>query len=246
MNTELSLIDSNTDSSKNFLKLYNRSNRLISAVFLVINVVDGNDQIKNRIKELAMQLMSVCVELKDEQGANSYRLLSKIEKVVLELLSLLEVTSVSGLVSEMNASILKNEFQSFLASVTDFSEGITGSEVNTVKNVLEKNDLADFETVKIKNPNPTRSTADSASVVAKTVPNQVVIKDENKGQSRKDSRQNAILEFVRLHPSSSIKEITPHIRGCGEKTIQRELVELVRSGTMHRVGERRWSRYSVA
>ena len=65
-------------------------------------------------------------------------------------------------------------------------------------------------------------------------------KGQNKGQSE---RMSLILDLVRKRKSLSIKEIAGVIRGCSEKTIQRELNILIERGLIRREGERRWSLY---
>ena len=63
---------------------------------------------------------------------------------------------------------------------------------------------------------------------------------QDKGQS---DRMSLILDLVRKRKSLSIKEIAGVIRGCSEKTIQRELNILIEKGLIRREGERRWSLY---
>jgi DNA-binding HxlR family transcriptional regulator len=41
----------------------------------------------------------------------------------------------------------------------------------------------------------------------------------------------------------SIKDIAARIKGCSEKTIQRELNALLYDNIIERIGEKRWSRY---
>ena len=41
----------------------------------------------------------------------------------------------------------------------------------------------------------------------------------------------------------SIKDIAARIKGCSEKTIQRELNALLYDNVIERIGEKRWSRY---
>jgi hypothetical protein len=67
--------------------------------------------------------------------------------------------------------------------------------------------------------------------------------EESKGHSR---RTTAILELVRKHKSLSIRDIAKVIKGCSEKTIQRELALLISEGLLVKHGERRWSVYSPA
>lgn len=62
----------------------------------------------------------------------------------------------------------------------------------------------------------------------------------------KNERQSLILSTISARGESSIKDLTDVIKGCSEKTIQRELIALVDSGSLLKTGERRWSRYSIA
>ncbi len=245
MNSELSLIKKEANDSKIFLNLYNRSNRLVSAVFLVMSVVENNSDIKEKIKENALELIPLCVSLKEVRGAVSSNILSQIEKKILELLSFLEVAAVAGFVSQMNTSILRKEFESFLVSIAEFANGVEELEQNSLNEVLaSKNESQGPTKTSMSDTKPvSQDQRGFARVIDQDLSK---IKDENKGHNRKDLRKNAILEYVRNHPNVSIKEIAPNIKGCGEKTIQRELVDLVGSGLVHRVGERRWSRYTVA
>lgn len=59
---------------------------------------------------------------------------------------------------------------------------------------------------------------------------------------RQSSRRQEILKTLSRAPVS-IKDISMHVLGCSEKTIQRELNALVDDGSVERVGEKRWSKY---
>jgi predicted transcriptional regulator len=76
-----------------------------------------------------------------------------------------------------------------------------------------------------------------------------VIKDIHKGQEEKSKKQSSrmslILDFVRKNNGVSIKDIAKVIKGCSEKTIQRELGDLIEQGLIERKGERRWSTYTA-
>jgi hypothetical protein len=62
-------------------------------------------------------------------------------------------------------------------------------------------------------------------------------------QMRKQSRREQILALFVRGVDVSIKDIVARIRGCSEKTIQRELNVLLDDGVIRRIGEKRWSRY---
>ncbi len=73
------------------------------------------------------------------------------------------------------------------------------------------------------------------------------IEKEVKPQSddRKSSRRDQVLGLLSIEPIS-IKDISEKIVGCSEKTIQRELNALVDARKITRIGEKRWSRYTLA
>ncbi len=58
-------------------------------------------------------------------------------------------------------------------------------------------------------------------------------------------RQQIILKELRNKGQLTVKDLAEKIKGCSEKTIQRELLSLVGSGVLKKEGERRWSRYSI-
>lgn len=62
-------------------------------------------------------------------------------------------------------------------------------------------------------------------------------------QMKKMSRRDQILSLFVRGVDVSIKDIAARIKGCSEKTIQRELNALLYDNLIERIGEKRWSRY---
>lgn len=62
-------------------------------------------------------------------------------------------------------------------------------------------------------------------------------------QMKKISRRDQILALFVRGVDVSIKDIAAKIKGCSEKTIQRELNALLYDNVIERIGEKRWSRY---
>jgi hypothetical protein len=72
------------------------------------------------------------------------------------------------------------------------------------------------------------------------------LKDFGAVAVKKNSRQSIIISLLRRKKEIMIKDVSPLIEGCSEKTIQRELLAMVNMGILKKVGEKRWSRYSLA
>ncbi len=60
------------------------------------------------------------------------------------------------------------------------------------------------------------------------------------------SRRERILSIIKDKGEASIKDISTSITDCSEKTIQRELIDMIKDSIILRDGERRWSKYKVA
>jgi predicted HTH transcriptional regulator len=67
----------------------------------------------------------------------------------------------------------------------------------------------------------------------------------NQASGELSERQQSIIKELRNKGQLTVKDLAEKIRGCSEKTIQRELLSLVGSGVLKKEGERRWSRYSI-
>lgn len=75
-------------------------------------------------------------------------------------------------------------------------------------------------------------------------PKKVVPKVEvAENKERRSGRQLQVLAALSTERELGIKDIAARIKGCSEKTIQRELNELTLRGKIKRTGEKRWSRY---
>ena len=62
---------------------------------------------------------------------------------------------------------------------------------------------------------------------------------------KKNRRQSIIIALLKKKRDLMIKDISPLISDCSEKTIQRELQDLVKQGVLKKTGEKRWTKYSL-
>ncbi len=71
------------------------------------------------------------------------------------------------------------------------------------------------------------------------------IRSVRKDTLKKEERKKAILVHLRKKESCSLPEIAALFDGAGQKTIQRDLRELISQGLVEKEGERRWAKYRV-
>lgn len=65
------------------------------------------------------------------------------------------------------------------------------------------------------------------------------------GEDKKE-RRDSIMRTIRSKGQVTIKDISENIKGISEKTIQRDLQELIQHGVLIREGEKRWAVYKLA
>lgn len=139
-----------------------------------------------------------------------------------QLVSLIDVALIMPGVSQMNFSLLKKEFE-------DVRQKMLG-----VDSILEVGQVRPWEseTRSLTPGNSSESKLKASSSNLKPVPN--------------NSRRETILKFIKEHGWSPIKDIAQTMPEVSAKTVQRELAEMVQSGTLRKEGDRRWSRYHLS
>lgn len=231
----------------NFNKIYSQSNKLAAAVFVVSDLIENSDELKAKIKNLSIELVSLSVNLKDINFIDTKKLIKGIEKKSLELLSLLDIASISGLISKMNGMILKGEFQMFVSELENFHNNFENNKNLSVRGLFLES-LPNLEEINKTNNHSNYENCENMDKNGELFRQKKMLAEGHKnncGLKRKDLRKNTILDFIKRHNNASIKDIVPNITGCSEKTVQRELIELIKEGRVVKNGERRWSKYSI-
>lgn len=228
-----------------FVFLYKKTEKLTTAMYMITNLFSDSEPMKWTLRKKMSDLMSFTLGYKDLPQSHYYDFTHNIKTKILEIVSLLEVSSRSGLVSPMNFSILKQEFSKLISTLdraesthneyanksvlTDTFFNVSGSSDGSNKEVLNSNTSVE-EKAQISQGHSIKDT--------KSVSDNPVVK--------RNYRQNVIVDLLKKKKEIDIKDITQVIRDCSEKTIQRELISLINSGVLKKTGERRWSKYSLA
>jgi hypothetical protein len=181
-------------------------------------------------------------------------------------MALLELAFISGLLSEMNFTILKREYASLRDAIeikkashesrTDSILGETffGSTFHAtepaqrdISSKGQNNSSMSF-TMSNKNQNVREEEKKplqqkTTSFVSRILPKVSV---HNSANIDREARRTRIIKLVKDNREVMVKDITIHFPDLSEKTLQRELLALVETGVLKKTGERRWSRYSIA
>jgi hypothetical protein len=126
------------------------------------------------------------------------------------------------------ADIINNlELASLGGFISDINFGIIKREYGALKLLLEgKKEIILIEQAEQENPTP-------------------VIKKPIGHSNGHNDRKQKILDLLRKEGKTTIKEIMLNFSGVSEKSVQRDLLEMVKLGELRAEGEKRWRTYCL-
>lgn len=234
-----------------------KTERLASAVYLVTGLMDSTEVIKAELRTVSLAIINDLYFLNEKSGNQTFvsdNVLKKIEHIV----SLLEVSLTGGIISNMNHSILKDEYLKLKDALTKFklTEGVSsflipsqffGEELTNLKEVSDPaSSIKDTNMMSLSASRKTPEMNTKVTSVPKSIKDITTTKNKI---NNKILRQDLITRVVKDNTGYTIKDIINEVSiidssvDCSNKTIQRDLIELVSAGVLNKVGERRWSRY---
>lgn len=204
--------------------------KIASAIYLITGFFTDSEPIKWKLRTLASDLISE----------------REKDKLIIaqEIRSLFHLAQNSNLVSEANHDILIQELGKLTSSLEKPLEKLFLSDTPSVETLPIQKAVTQVIKDKIVTQSETKKTAEYLSLEA--VDKSKPLKQFGAVSVKKNSRQNVIISLLKRKKEIMIKDVSPLISGCSEKTIQRELSAMVATGTLKKMGEKRWSRYSLA
>lgn len=237
---------------------YTKTNKLITALYMVTDIMDKDEPIRLKLRTLGADILS-------DMYTSPVKAIPKIK----ETLAFLDIAGMVNAISEMNAGILRKEFSELKQAIFDSNQpsATLHSELDLSEIFDEGFSLpsASFMTEKREVEDRVRSNSigvQKGSTLLKALKNINVSDRKNnvsdKGQTLrpdfeflKRQRKNDILAIIKSNPQGvTITDIKTKATGslatCGEKTLQRELIGMLKDNLLKKTGEKRWSRYFLA
>lgn len=295
-----------TDTLQN---LSERMAKITQAIILVTSIVPSEQDTFGLLKQFSRQTIIMLSDIQNIESHPDRVRTTDIQRLLVQVkhtAQFNELSHSSGLVSDMNYTILREQFQK-LAEIIDQrlmtycigqvsfpfrvhqlsgevqtgNQGVslenyfTDHSANTSQRELGKKTpyvpqaQSTIEKDTTKKSNPIIPSSRPASILEKdnghtnnrptTVDRPIVqkiasptiipntnIAAKNGIADDKKERRDAIMKTIRSKGTVTIKDISENITGCSEKTIQRDLQELIQHGVLIREGEKRWAVYKLA
>jgi hypothetical protein len=245
---------------------YTKTQKLIIALYMVTDIVDKDEPLRNKLRTLGTGIIS---------DTHSHDTLARtvLASRISEIMSFLDIASAMNIISEMNCNILRKEFLKLDQSIKESGDkaGVIDRKINLSEFFTEEESQQNTDShpslLKDSYPNGHHNLG-----IQKGKNLLKVLKDINSSSSvsfrtnghlsgenfdiLKKQRRQDILNIIKIMGgSATIKDIKDKVKSlssgggslssCGEKTLQRELVSMVRDGVLNKTGEKRWSRYFV-
>lgn len=219
----------------NFLNLFSnnyhvfivrKSERLASALYVITGFMPTEEPIRSRLRVCALEVITHSANPYDlaENGAK------KFESRCAEIVTILQTAHYSGLISEMNAKLVGEEYVSLAAFVITNS-----SKISERGHLLEKVSVSEPKSVSSSIRHGDKATVSGSTKNKRTN----TVKEKDSGSYRK----NLILGLFDKKELISIKDAVSLMNGVSEKTIQRDILSLVSDGVLSKTGSRRWTTY---
>ncbi len=253
---------------------YKKTEKLATALYMVSDCLEDVDPIKQKLRTHGVDLMSFMHKVALSRGEDILAEFSRSKFVIDEILSLVNIASIMGHISDMNAEILRKEFGVLIGEIDRFvgtlniSKSSNSSSPFTQQTELDPNSfsiaLPVYEEPKKLVSSFWAKREESKGHQKDTIPNVLYKKDlvekvlktstetkDNVLLIKKEEREIKLLEAIKdisqkfKKTDVSIKDISFLFKDFSEKTIQRDLNNLVISGKLKKEGNKRWSRYSI-
>lgn len=235
-----------------------------TALYLVTNHLKDTEPLKNKIRQISHEILEHMIHLSDMSYVH-------VESHTSHLHSLLRIASSAGLIAEQNVSILNNALQKTLKDMQQYMKSLTNMSISLsdllyiepASEIIEQQNVSDKSDTLESPERQALSETVSPRAIPRSVPTREMPKEipkmsfngvasmhqafntMNKASTGLSDRQQIIIKELRNKGQLTVKDLAENIKGCSEKTIQRELLSLVGAGVLKKEGERRWSRYSV-
>ena len=214
--------------------IFKKTEKITSALYLVSGLLKDEEPMKWELRDKGMDLLSSSFTASSSLPGDKNSVIQSLFTAALETISLLNVCHISHLISEMNHKILVREIDGVVNLLKD---RLTAS-AESAGYVLSEQFF--------KTPSLFTSGFDKGhSSESREPKNKAIGQGQVITQQKKSNRQEQIISVLKGQSNLTIKDFSKVIKDCSEKTIQRELIELVDKGVIKKEGERRWSRYSL-
>ena len=233
---------------------YTKTNKLITGLYMVTDIIDKDEPLRVRLRTLGAGILS-----------DIHQIPHLASPKIAELMSFLDLAKTLHIISPMNCEILEKEFMALYQSLKEsmsqtdrFNQQLDLAEFFQKELPPYSQNTETIEKIPIGHKGQTRIGVQRGNTLMKALSDKTLGMSDRRVKRNNDSfdilkkdRRAEILHFIKNSAGgATITDIKngagPKVASCGEKTLQRELVSMVKEGLLRKAGEKRWSRYYLS
>lgn len=209
-------------SNNHHIFIVRKSEKLASALYIITGFMPPEEPIRTRLRVCALEVITHSASPYEFQGGG----VDRFESRCAEIVSILQIGHYSGLISEMNARLMSEEYAALAAFVR-----VNAGKISDRGHALEKAAISGPKSL--------------SKSIGQKEKEHIKTKRTNDSFDNKNSyaRKNLIISLFNKKQVISIKDAVSFIPEVSEKTIQRDILALVADGTLIKSGSRRWTTY---
>lgn len=213
-----------------YSSIYKKTEKVVCAVFAITDIPKEKDNITDVItdtRRVAKESLVCVVDFMSFGGAR----FEDVVRALLTLRSLLQVLSTLRAVRGELVDVVAREIDGVIKNLSLLQKETRG------EGALDSNEQPVFVEAVTAHRKPS---VFSSAVIARPRSSEGVV-----SSTTSVGRRERILDIMRTRGVVSIKDISDIITDCSEKTIQRDLMDMIKDNVIQKEGERRWSKYSL-
>jgi hypothetical protein len=209
--------------------IFKKTEKIVCAVFYILRNQDvlQKDTVTDELENVSKRLMQCAVTALSATSRTVREEASHIRYGLIELESYLRIAQAARLIEGEYLEVFVREIDSVQRSLREYTR------ISVLNPLVQDDDTSAAREPKVSTRKPSKQFVHIDKVGTSVQPTPV------------ESRRERVLTVIKDKKEATIKDISDTIKDCSEKTIQRELISLIKDGIIVRDGERRWSKYRI-
>lgn len=205
--------------------------KLTEALYRVTNLFSDKEPLKWQLRETAVEIFDLLLSIL-ETGQNEQKSIL-LENSLRKINHLLNLTPFSGaFIANVNFDILKREY---ITLAEEIGKNQPLKEISPPKDLLVISAISNGHNGQSNGHNGQKEKNEKIEEN----------KDKNEQTILLNERKKQVLSFIKPNEWKTIKEIAVSLPEIGEKSIQRDLLEMAEAGVIKKKGNKRWRKYSL-
>lgn len=231
--------------------------KVVSAIYLVTDVMDGQLPLTASLRSQSIELLNACYGLLSVAQPIGSDALVRIAVRIEQVATLVTIGSIAHHISPMNADIIGTELKNIRELIGVDIATVTASEKKfaihpgiSIQPNVPKQILDDESFAALLSRHESKRHQQSIKTTLTTKLNQ----NDNQNDIRKIkttfqndipeiARKDMIISVIRSIDGCTLADIKPKMKSISDKTLQREIAELMTMGLIKREGNKRWAIY---